>query len=202
MYSIFTSAPIIRGYIGEVPKIVEMAFGLTLSVGIFKLASSLLNATIVHVCCVKKIVLGNEYMHGTWVGYFIGNNGEKRIYVEHFEQDLEHLTIRGTAYTENGDFFAQWQSEPAAIDQRKGRLVYTYMSDVIYKQETRQGLGVFQFIRTNLNQPPIELKGYVVDLDQGKRLKSEETKISDELLAPKDAIKTANEIYKEIENRG
>lgn len=191
MYVVFASASFIRSYVGEVPKFVEIISGLVFSVGLYKSASLLLNATMVHISLIKKIIFGNEYMHGTWVGYFIGNNGDKRVYVEHYEQDLEYLTIRGAGYTEAGELFAQWQSEPATVDPRKGKLVYTYTSDVIHKQETRQGLGVFQLIRLNMNKPPVELKGYVVDLDQGKRLKSEETKISDDLLPPDDALKFA-----------
>jgi len=191
MYAVFASAPAIRSYVGNVPKALEIISGLVFSVGLYKLASSLLNTSMVHCSDIKKLIFGNEYMHGTWIGCFIGNNGDKRIYVEHFEQDLESLMIRGTGYTESGEFFVQWQSEPGTIEPRKGRLVYTYTSDVIFKTETRQGLGVFQFVRDNINKPPVELKGYIVDIDQGKRLKSEETKISDDLLLPNVALEKA-----------
>lgn len=197
MYSAFASAPTILGAgktSSGVGIVLGLLLGLLLSLFIYKITSMLLNTSMIHFYFIKRLVLGNECMHGTWIGVFIGNNSDKRIYVEHFEQDLESLIIRGTGYTESGELFAQWISEPVNINNKKGKLVYTYTSDVIYRQETSQGLGVFQFVRLNMNRPPIELKGYVVDLDKGKRLKSEETKISPDLLPPDKALDMARKM--------
>lgn len=50
---------------------------------------------------IKKKILGNYYLEGTWVGFFVGNSGKIRYICERFEQSLEGIIIQGSSYTDN-----------------------------------------------------------------------------------------------------
>jgi hypothetical protein len=46
--------------------------------------------------------------------------------VEHFEQDLSGLNIRGQGQRADGSWYADWESEAANINEQAGKLTYIY----------------------------------------------------------------------------
>jgi len=74
---------------------------------------------------IRCLVLGPYYMHGTWIGWFVGHGGDKRFMVEHFSQDLESLVISGRSFNEQLREHGYWTSESVTIDARAGRLIFT-----------------------------------------------------------------------------
>ncbi len=70
-------------------------------------------------------------MEGVWIGYFVGNQGKIRYFIETFEQDFDELIIRGEAYKAEGGYHGNWITEATNIDIKKGTLNYTYHTDAI-----------------------------------------------------------------------
>jgi hypothetical protein len=164
-------------------------------VGIYKLAAKGIEFVMGRSLWVKKILLGAYFVEGTWVGYFIGRNKDKRYVVETFEQDLEGLTIRGRSFSEDGELHAQWLSEASALDIERGRLMYTYSCDILSRKITLHGVGVFQFERTSKRNAPTAIHGFVSDLIDGKRLEANEIKISSCLMTTMEGFSIAKEKF-------
>jgi len=177
---------------------VQFIITLLSSIGVYKGLSSLLNLLMSQSTSIKKLVLGGYYMEGTWVGYFIGHDGDKRYIVETFEQDLESLVIRGRSFTSDGKAHANWCSESTSIDVIRGRLTYTYSCDILKNKVTHHGIGVFHFERSGKKRAPSGIQGFVADLVDGERLEVIEIKSSDFLKPFDDGLKDAIEEYTSI----
>lgn len=140
-------------------------------------------------------------MQGTWVGHFTGRAGDIRYIVEHFEQTIDGLTIRGQSFTETGSSHANWTTEAATIDAERGRLIYTYSCDILTRGVVLQGVGVFHFDRVDQFSQARTIEGHVADLIDGIRLHSLETKISDRLITITDALSQAKSATKELREK-
>jgi hypothetical protein len=68
------------------------------------------------------------YLSGTWVGSF-EEKGTVYDTVEHLEQTLSSLKIRGQARNTAGVSYAYWHSSSETILEREGRLNYTAGAD-------------------------------------------------------------------------
>ncbi len=75
---------------------------------------------------LRKWILGQRYLQGTWVGYYVDHDGIVRLIVEQYEQDFVSLVVRGSAYSLAGEVHARWTSEATHIDGLTGTLVYSY----------------------------------------------------------------------------
>jgi hypothetical protein len=157
------------------------------TVGSYNLFAKILASMAKHWLWVKQHLLGESFLNGTWVGEFY-SNGEKVITIEVFEQSLTSLVIRGEAFTESGKTYARWTSKSASINKIEGSLTYHYTCDKDNCNATFQGICVFQFDRVDEKSPPSSLKGYSVDVTDGKRTNNKELKISNKLLTYEEAL--------------
>jgi hypothetical protein len=90
--------------------------------------------------------------------------GDKTFTVEHFEQTLETVTVRGIAYRGDGSPYAHWTSIAVSIDAAAGTLTYTYNCDVYARTSSFQGVAVFPFERETPRDAPTTIDGYSADL--------------------------------------
>lgn len=164
---------------------------LLLSVGIYKLLAGILLGFARKLKFVKRHLLGASYVNGTWIGKFKGSDSSIVYTVEHFEQTLSSLKIRGQAFRESGESYAQWTSESETIDEVSGMLTYTYNCDKTNDKGSFQGVCVFQFERKDETCGPMRIRGYSADLVDGNRTENRETKISEDLLPFDEAILAA-----------
>lgn len=155
---------------------------LLLSLGIYKLLATFLLRTARKLKFVKRHLLGASYVNGTWVGKFRTGEAEMAYTVEHFEQTLSSLKIRGQAFRESGESYAQWNSQSETIDEVSGLLTYTYNCDKTSEKGSFQGVCVFQFEREDETCGPTGIRGYSADLVDGVRTENRETKVSEDLL--------------------
>lgn len=160
----------------------KLASALLLSVGIYKLLATTLQSTARKKNFVKRHLLGAKYVNGTWVGKFKASDGTFVYTIEHFEQTLSSLKIRGEAYRYSGELYAQWISLSETIDEVAGSLTYTYNCDKPIDKGSFQGVCVFQFERSNETCGPDRIRGYSADLVDGVRTPNYEEKISEKLL--------------------
>lgn len=165
---------------------------LLLSAGVYKLFASLLLATSRRLKFVKRYLLGPHYLNGTWVGKFQAH--DSTVYtVEHFEQTLSSLQIRGQAFTSAGESYAQWNSVSETVNAESGLLTYTYSCEKNDDKVSFQGVCVFQFERADEGSAPNWLRGYSADLVDGNRTENREKRVSEELLPFEDAFQLARQ---------
>ena len=120
---------------------------LLLSVGVYKLLGALLLAFSKRLKFVKRHLLGPHYLNGTWVGKFEASDASTVYTVEHFEQTLSSLRVRGQAFTKDGQSYAYWNSLSETVDAESGLLTYTYNCDKNNDKGSFQGVCVFQLER-------------------------------------------------------
>lgn len=166
-----------------VDEFVKPVVSLLTSVGIYKLLAVLLLLTAKNWKWVKRLLLGASYMNGTWIGKFQTSNGETIHTVEHFEQTLSSLKIRGQAFNADGSSYAYWNSVSETIDEVSGLLSYTYNCDKNSDKGSFQGVGVFHFERSDETRAPDKIRGYSADLVDGQRNENRESKVSEDLIS-------------------
>ena len=165
------------------------------SIGVYRMFFLLLSLAVKNWIWFKSLVFGNYFLEGTWVGFFIGNEGKVRYYVETFEQDFESVIIRGKSFNETG-YHASWIAETNNIDVKRGTLSYTYNTDAIGNTFINSGIAFFNFERSCLNKAPNSLIGFSSDLYNPRKFKSFEKKISYNTSHDYvGALDTAKEIY-------
>lgn len=120
--------------------------------------------------CIKKYFLGNEYLDGIWIGYYVGASGNKRYIIEYYEQDFDRIQIRGHSYTEELDFHSSWASTSVTIDEQRGKVFYTYSVNGLDENINNIGCAEFDFERENSRMYPLIIRGFSTDIQIGKRV--------------------------------
>jgi hypothetical protein len=166
-----------------IDKLLKPGVSLLASVGVYKLFAGLLLSTSRRWKPLKRWFLGPRYLNGTWVGMFRAADGSCIYTVEHFEQSLSSLQIRGEAFLETGETYAEWRSVSETIAEDAGLVTYTYTCDKDSEKGSFQGVCVFNFVRPDERSITTEMKGYSADLTDGERTRNRERKISENLLA-------------------
>jgi len=166
---------------------------LLLSLGIYKFLAIVLLGFSRRLKFVKRHLLGASYVNGTWVGKFKTADSSFAYTVEHFEQTLSSLKVRGQAFRESGESYAQWNSESETIDEHSGLLTYTYNCDKTSEKGSFQGVCVFQFERDDETCGPTQMRGYSADLADGVRTENREVKYSEELVSFEEGLRAARQ---------
>jgi hypothetical protein len=158
---------------------------LLMSLGVYTFAAKTLQTMSRRLKLVKRHLLGPSYLNGTWVGSF-EEQGTVYDTVEHLEQTLSSLKIRGQAPNTAGASYAYWHSSSETILEREGRLNYTYelhRNDQIFSSE---GICLFYFERADEASAPMLMHGYSVDLLEQQppraRMENNERRISENLI--------------------
>lgn len=146
---------------------------------------------------IKKLVLGNKYLDGTWVGVYIAEDDDPRFYYECFEQDFSGLIIRGTCFNKDGTYKGSWISNDVYVDANAGTITYTYVTDMLNNTVKNQGLATFNFQRKNKESVTYKMIGFSSDIFSGKKIKSFEWKLNKEesLMSDNDIINIAKQYY-------
>lgn len=165
--------------------------GLLTSAGLYRLLALGVRWLMEYSSWVSRKVLGAHYMHGTWIGYFIGHAGDKRFTVEYYVQNLDDLVITGRSFTERLDDHSFWESEAVTIDARKGRLIFTYKMDIISRSASVNGMNTLFFERKSAHHAPSATAGYVHDLNDLTRIAVRTEKLSEKLVAWQYAVDEA-----------
>lgn len=184
-------------------KVIVVFIGVIFSVGFYNLLLTLLNIILNtnKLVFLKKLTLGSEYVQGCWVGFFIRNDGKPSFFYEIYEQTLEKITVRGTAFNENGVFHCNWISNNVNFDSENCEITYYYSNDSIANTHKNTGIASFVGIRTSKMAPITKLRGYSSDLFNPKKLEAQEIKVSDfHDSSDLELFKKAQEFYNDLNN--
>ncbi len=147
--------------------------------GFAKILSGLLESNRL----LKKLLFGKDDLQGTWIGMYQRADGCSVYSVEHFEQSLETLNIKGKGFTETGETINDWTSTASAIESKDKKLIYTYTCDRYGGPEQFQGVCVFSLERPSSSSRPMVIHGYSADLTHGARkTENREVRIDDDFL--------------------
>lgn len=147
---------------------------------------------------VRRVALGPYDMHGTWIGWFRGHNGELRLMVEHFVQDIDGLVISGRSYFADGKDHGLWSSTAVMLDVRRGQLVFTYSFDGNSRSATLMGINNSLLERASALSAPTGYSGLAHDLNDRVRISVTAKKQCSELLPWREALQLAVTEYKDV----
>jgi hypothetical protein len=182
--------PIIQN-LSVFPAAAASIAGVLGSVGIYRLVSQGAEAAIHHIAWLQRWIFGGTYLHGTWVGHFIGRAGDKRYTVEHIDQDLDGIVINGQSRTDAMQAHADWTSVSVSIDSRTGRLIFSYTMTILSRQGTLVGINASQLERASHRSAATAITGHAQDLGDQVRVQVTEVKVADDLLPWEEAFKHA-----------
>lgn len=173
--------------------------GAVISLGTYRLILHMVESLISKYNMIKKLVFGNSYLEGVWVGYYFGIDNKPKFYIEYYEQDLNGLTIRGFTYKEDGTLKGTWISDKVFINEDYGTITYTYVTDMIQNTNKNQGLASFNFLRENKYKVTDKMVGFSSDIFSPQKLESSERRLSKKelKLSSTEKINLAKNLYKE-----
>ncbi len=174
-------------------KVAGFVIAALASAGTYKSLAGLLDFVLRKWRWLREKLLGDTYLEGTWVGFFVGHGGDVRLFYEHFRQTLTSLVIQGNSYELDNTSHGDWVSVTANHDAANGRLLYAYTCNIISRSVQHEGIAVFNVRRPTPNAPADSLEGYSADLVDGHRSPSREIKVSTHFLDRKSAIEKARE---------
>lgn len=169
--------------------------GILTSVGIYKLISQGAEIIIGRWAPARRLIFGGTYLHGTWVGCFIGRAGDKRFMIEHIDQDLDGAVINGQSYTDALRPHADWTSVSVSVDARTGRLIFSYTLTIHSRPGTIVGINSSQLERKSHRDAATTIAGHAQDLGDQVRVQVREIKVSEDLLPWADALKHAQQKF-------
>lgn len=195
MYFLVTLvAPLLQAAGVTFPLLLPVGAFVT-SVGVYRLLTMALRWLMEKVEKIRELVLGPYYMNGTWVGWYRGHTGELRYMVEHFEQSLDSVVIRGWSYTKERQCHGDWVSDLAAIDAEQGTLHFTYKFNVYANSKPSYGLNESHFQRKSKRHAPYALTGLAHDLNDETRIPVQSQRVSNKLLSVKESLALAISIF-------
>jgi len=174
--------------------IAAAAVGTATSFGIYGLIGKGLSLAFRKVRTLRKLMLGAQFLEGTWVGR-PGSAEEERFTIEFFDQSAidrqssSDLRINGCMCRADGTILATWQSEAAAIIDSR-RLVYAYTTDM-RAQHKHQGLAEFTLLPSAPGRAAHEMEGWAADLTNGHKDSNREYKVADSRLSDAEALREA-----------
>jgi hypothetical protein len=158
---------------------------------------------------IKKYVLGQFYVEGTWAGYYYPANDNLKsedVYfvVDYFSQDMSSLKIDGKGFTKKGDVRATWESKAAQISQDGGRMIFV-VDCTIPKSGTRcDAITDFQLTKVEGAEWSNFLTGQSTNVTKNRILSQplivRQKKISDARLNDVAALQEAHALYQKEKN--
>ena len=143
---------------------------------------------------LKRMLLGKDYMHGTWAGFYIGASKKVRFFVERYDQGLDDLMITGRSIDESGTVHSDWQSKSYNINS-EGRNI-SYMYEVTSMKQPRNNNGIAFYIFDQPKKAPKCMHGYSTDEHIGVRTVGMEKKIADHLdISNEEVWETAKALF-------
>jgi len=173
------------GIISWIPLLKEFnpaVMGALISLGFYKGIISVTTFFLRKLKFLKKLILGEAYLEGTWIGYYANSDDSIVFYVERITQDVydETLDISGYANDENNKLHATWDVICSKIDLQNKRLLYMYNVESANKPGTNRGLADIKFIQKE-NEPPFQMHGVSIDAHNKKKLYSKGKRLTDSL---------------------
>lgn len=179
-------------------KFMGIIFAGIVSLGTYQFIAKTMELLLFKISFIKKIVFGNTFLEGCWVGCYRGLDGNPNYYIECLEQTFDCLIVRGKCFANDDSFKGNWTSENVIINEREGTITYTYETDMINSTHKNQGLAVFNFERGRGSDAPKKMYGFSSDIFASKKLPSIEIKAEGlKTLIEKELIEKAHQLYNE-----
>jgi hypothetical protein len=164
------------------------------SAAFYQLLATILRWVFDHLRLLRKIVFGDEYLEGTWIGAY-GQTPHRKFTVEIFEQTVDGTVIQGFARAETGVLYAKWTSSAVSFDAGTGSLTYSYDCEILANNMTHQGIAFFTAQRKGPRAAAQGFVGYSADLVDGFRSTNFESKLSDRPIDLAAAFEAAKKRY-------
>jgi hypothetical protein len=140
------------------------------SLGFYRALTIVIGWVIEHSEVAMRLVMGPYFVRGTWIGILWTKTRKPRVVVEHYDQTLASLSVRGQSFKPDGELNAAWYTHSAQIQPEKGLIHCFYGVNVPRKLYEVEGIGVLQFDRPSSGGGPRAMTGYGLDTDAGMEL--------------------------------
>lgn len=182
--------------ISEESTLVIAILGVFTSFGFYRFLSQVLNWLLQKFRFVKKIILGDRFLEGTWIGFYVGAGGEIRYFYETYEQTLDEVWISGYSFRADKTIHGKWKASNPIIDSENKKIIYYYETDMLGNLHINQGFASFTLEKRDKNKFFNKMIGFSSDIYNPTKLLAIEEKVSEDILADENNIlQKADEIY-------
>lgn len=109
--------------------IINLLVTFAMSFTFYKAIFHLLLFLCEHIQIFKKIFLGQYFLEGIWIGFYIVDN-KVEYYYETFEQNLDEIVIKGVAFGKNHEYIGEWTIVNPNLNIAESKLTYYYEMSV------------------------------------------------------------------------
>lgn len=171
--AVFTIAaclkPVVDAAASTNPNFLFLAKALS-AIGVYTLLGKGVSFLLERWRWFRRFIFAREYLHGTWVGYFVGHAGDKRWEVQTFIQTLYDLRVNGRSYDDAGNLHATWKVLAARVDVNDGTMIFAYEMDILSRTEPVRGITTVQLDYDPKTGLPCALSGLAQDLADPTRI--------------------------------
>jgi hypothetical protein len=165
MYWLVNQLPLWFPDVKNVNPVWQAILAVPTTVVFYKAVAFVYRLILNHWELAKKFTFGPEYVQGTWIGRYSNSAKELRLTVEHFEQTIDGLVVRGYAFTDQSATpVVDWTSKAASVNASLGELTFSYNCNNNENNTKFEGLADFKFERKHASSAPEFLNGYSADL--------------------------------------
>lgn len=144
-------------------KFINILLTLVVSISFYRLLYKLGLLLCEKNDLIKKLILGKNYFHGIWVGFYIYKD-VPTLYYEIFDQTVEKLTITGRAFDIEGNYKESWMIVDPYINVEESKMSYYYETT-----ETDNNSINIGFVKANIvfkkQTEAIQTEGFAIDSD-------------------------------------
>jgi hypothetical protein len=145
----------------------------------------------------KRLFLRKLFIHGTWVGYYYGEDGKVRYVVDQIEQEIgEPLRVQGYGFGEDGRTHAKWHSVAADFFNGGKDLIFIFDAEILSAGTKVDGITSLTLSRIHWFSPTW-ITGSSTNIGSKSRLEVNEEKVSSGMLELTIAYRKAREFYEQ-----
>jgi hypothetical protein len=182
----------VRATMGDdTPFLVEVAGSFAILAIGFVVLRDFLAVRIVSWPWLRRMVLGQDYVEGTWVDVVTYDDGRSLVGVVRFSPDGTSLRYWGSNYYLDGTFAGVFVATTSKVDMPRFDFAYTGEQDA---GKHRSGIGQITF--HGPSGPISSFSGFCVDSDESSRHRIRGIRVTDDhtldaLASPATAYSTA-----------
>ena len=181
--------PLVEGY----PEI-KFLGTVILSVALYRLVASGAYFVLSKSLWLRKQVLREEFIEGTWVGKIRRDPIEYTVEEYRFRNGV--IEIEGRSFLEDKSPRSHWNSTAVGLDIGNRKLVYAYECRTEGKERSPEGVALFRLQWENKDLSSCDrLEGFAADLSDGNKDSNTEHKVNDEWLGFEKGLEQAIETF-------
>ncbi len=172
----------------------KLAAAVFSSLIIYRLIGTVLFELFNRWLWLRKLLLGEEFIEGTWVGRIRRTPIEYTV--EEYRYRKGRIEIEGRSFLEDKTPRSHWESTAASVDIGNRKIFYAYACRIECKTRPPEGVASFNMQWEDSSKRSCDrLEGFAADLTDGEKDSNTEYKVSHRWMGFEKGLDEAIQIF-------